>query len=258
MQIGPFPVPRYTTLLHLGLLTGAVLIYLESRRRDLPLMPVADVALAAGVGSVLLGRAMHVGMHWGYYQTHIAEAMLPWHGGLAWQGALLGGVTAGRLACAVRGLPLMPMLDLLALGAAPVAVFAWLGCHTAGCAYGMETYPGQGMLWRLSLDLPDLYGIREPRVPVQLLGAGWSALLLLLVGVLTVGRRSRRQGVTFALWLLLQGLGAFGLGFWRGDSVPQIGGWRVDQLANLLLIGGAVVVGAVAMLKRDGSRARRT
>lgn len=255
MRVGPFFLPGYTTLIHLGLLTGAVLVYLETRQRDLPLMSVVDVALAAGVGSVLLGRAMYVGMHWGYYQIHAPEATLPWRGGLAWQGALLGGVIGAFLACAWRGLPVIPVLDLFTSGAAPVAVFAWLGCHAAGCAYGMETYPGQGILWRLSLDLPDLYGIHEPRVPVQLLGAAWSALLL--VGVLIVGRRSRRRRMTFALWLLLQALGAFGLGFWRGDPVPQVVGWRVDQLANLLLIAGTLALGAAAVLRRDESRARR-
>ena len=53
---------------------------------------------------------------------------------------------------------------------------AWLGCLMNGFAYGIETYPGQGLRWRVSLELPDIYGIRAPRVAVQLLGAGWSAM----------------------------------------------------------------------------------
>jgi prolipoprotein diacylglyceryltransferase len=136
-------------------------------------------------------------------------------------------------------LPLL--LDVLTPGAASLATFAWLGCHTAGCAWGIETYPGQGLLWTLSLDLPDLYGIREPRVAVQLLGAGWS--LALLITVLALQRASRRHGVVFSLWLTLHSLGSLGLGFLRADELLSVAGWRVDQLANL----GLAIVGTALL-----------
>lgn len=251
IHLGPIALPGYPTLVQLGVLVGAVLVYLEARRRHVPLLPVLDVALAAAVAGLLVARATYVGLHWSYYRDHIGEALRPWRGGLAWQGALIGGVIGASLGCAWRDLRLTPMLDLLTPGAASLAAFAWLGCHAARCAYGIETYPGQGLLWRLSLDLPDLYGIREPRVPVQLLGAGWSALLL--VGTLLVRRRLQRDGVTFALWLALHSLGSFGIGFWRADAMPQLVGWRVDQLVNLLLAGAAVVLTVAALMSPDSS-----
>ena len=241
-------VPTYASFVYLGLLAGALLIYLEARRQQLPHMAIVDAALATGVGSVLVGRAMYVGVHWSYYQTHFGEALRPWDGGLAWQGALIGGVMGTAVACALRGLPLTPILDLLTPAAASVAAFAWLGCHTASCAYGIETYPGQGLLWRLSLDLPDLYGIRQPRIPVQLLGAGWSALVLTVV--LITRRRTPHHGTIFALWVSLQSLGSFGLALWQADPMPQVSGWRVDQIINLFLCGVGLTA-ALAMMIRQ-------
>ncbi len=248
MQLGPIALPTYASLVYLGLLGGALLTYLETRHRRLPPVPIVDAALTAGVGSVLLGRALYVAVHWGYYQTHLAEALRPWDGGLAWQGALLGGVMGTALACAARGVPVTPILDLFTPAAGSVAVFAWLGCHVASCAYGVETYPGQGLLWRLSLDLPDLYGIRQPRIPVQLLGAGGSALILTIA--LIIRRRIRRPGTIFALWVSLQSLGSFGLGLWRADSMPQMSGWRVDHIVNLFLCGVGLAT-ALAMMIRQ-------
>jgi prolipoprotein diacylglyceryltransferase len=218
-----------------------MLAYLEARRRGLDATHVLDAALAAAVGGLILARAAYVGAHWNYYANHLHQALRLRDGGLAWQGALVGATAMAAALCAIQGKRLLVTLDVLTAGAASLAIFAWLGCYLAGCAHGIETFPGQDLLWSLSLDLPDLYGIREPRVAVQLLGAGWSGLVL---GVtLAAQRRAQRSGVVFALWLTLQSLGSFALGFLRGDQMPLVAGWRVDQVANLAL--GAAGIGAL-------------
>jgi phosphatidylglycerol:prolipoprotein diacylglycerol transferase len=217
---------------------GVLLGYLEARRRRLEATYVLDAALAAAVGGLIVARATYVGLHWNYYTNHLGEALRLRDGGLAWQGALLGGTAGAALVCGIQRRRLAHTLDVLATGAASVAIFAWMGCFMAGCAYGVPTYPGQGLLWSLSLDLPDLYGIREPRVALQLLGAGWSTLVL---GVtLAAQRRTQRSGLVFASWLTLDSLGSFVLGFLRADNMPLLAGWRVDQVANLALAAGGV------------------
>jgi phosphatidylglycerol:prolipoprotein diacylglycerol transferase len=204
-------------------------------------MRVVDTSLATGLGSLVLGRATYVGFHWAYHQDHLRQALRFWDGGLAWQGALIGGVIGTAVMGAARRIRVPVALDVLTLGAAALATCAWLACQPVGCAYGIETYPGDGLLWTLSRDLPNLYGIREPRVAVQLLGATWSAILL--GGALVAERHLRWRGTAFALWVALQSLGAFGLGFLRADQVATVAGWRVDQVLNLLLtVGGLGMV----------------
>ena len=241
-RLGSFTVTGYTALVDIGLLSGVMIACLAARRRGLNPTQVLDAVLAATLGGLIGGRAVYVVAHWAYYGDHLRRALRPWDGGLAWHGALAGGLVAVLAYCTIRRIPLRPVLDVLTPGAAVLAVFAWTGCLLNGCACGLETYPGQGMPWSLSLELPDLYGIRAPRVAVQLLGAGWSAVVL--AAVVFAGRRTRLEGLLFPLWLALYSAGSYGLGFLRADETLLVAGWRADQVADLAL----VVIGAVALV----------
>ncbi len=246
-SLGPFTVTGYTVLLDIGLLSGAIISYLKARRWGFSRTQATDAVLAAGLGGLVGGRAMYVTIHWNYYGDYVRRALRIWDGGLAWQGALVGGVAVLSFHCAVRRVPLRRMLDALTPGAATVAIFGWLGCLLTGCAYGVETYPVQRLLWSLSLELPDLYGIQEPRVALQLLGAGWS--LVVLVAVFIAERDPHCTGLLLPLWLTLYGAGSFALGFLRADEVPLAAGWRVDQLADATLTLVAATVLLVGLLK---------
>jgi phosphatidylglycerol:prolipoprotein diacylglycerol transferase len=250
-RLGNFTVTGYAALVDLGLLVGAAVACLAARRRGIHPTHALDAALAAALGGLVSGRAAYVAANWAYFQTHVRRALRPWDGGLAWHGVLAGGLVAVVISCAVRRLSLRSMLDVLAPGAAVVAGCAWLGCLMNGFAYGIETYPGQGLLWALSAELPDVYGIRAPRVAVQLLGAGWSAIVL--VALLIATRQPRSQGLVFPLWLALYGGGSFGLGFVRADEVAMMAGWRADQVADLALavIGGATLLARMFIRRQE-------
>ena len=207
------------------------------------------------MGGLILGRAGYVGVHGDYYvqHRHLGEALRLWRGGLLWQGALMGAIGGAAGVCAVRAVRLLPVLDLLAPHGAVLGAFAWLACLAVGCAWGVETYPGQRLLWSLSMDLPDLYGIRQPRIAVQLIGALWSGITLGVV--LLLQTRLRRDGALFATWLIIQGFGALGLGFLRGDPMALVAGWRVGQLANgALSVVGALLLGVRQVAARGERR----
>ncbi len=243
---------EYALLVSVGLVGGTAMACLDARRRGLDLLRVMDAILVAALVGLIAARTVYVAVNWAYYSVYPQRAWRLWDGGLAWHGALGGGLAAVLVYCAIRRTSFGSMLDVLTPGAAVLAACAWLGCLRANCAWGMETYPGQGILWTLSLELPDLYGIRAPRVAVQLLGAGWSALAF--ATVLAWGRRARFAGFLFPLWLFLYCSGAFGLGFLRADETPTIAGWRADQVVDLgLAVIGAMVL-LVGVLRRERSK----
>lgn len=252
-RLGRFTVTGYAALVDIGLLGGTVIACLAARRRGLNAVRVLDAVLAAALGGLIGGRAVYVAAHWAYYQSHVRRALRPWDGGLAWHGALIGGLVAVLAYCAIRRTSLRQVLDVLTPGAALLAGCAWLGCLMNGCAYGVETYPGQGLPWALSLELPDLYGIWAPRVAVQLLGAGWS--LVALAAVAIGGRRRRFEGLAFPLWLALYSVGSFGLGFARADETVIMADWRADQVADLALAGAAAGVLLVGLLRKRAAEA---
>jgi len=253
LRLGPLTLHSYPTLVNLGLIVGAVLFATRAWRRGLPGRISVDMLLGTGLGALLLGRAGYVAVHWDYYveHQHLAEALRLWRGGLLWQAALLGAIAGAAVVCVVRRVSFLRMLDFLAPCGAVVALFAWLACFTAGCAWGVETYPGQGLLWSLTMDLPDLYGVRRPRVAAQPIGAVWSAFTL--GTVLLFRNLPRKDGLLFGTWLLLQSLGHLGLSFLRADPTLFLAGWRVDQLAHavLALAGGLLLGIRSAALRRQ-------
>jgi phosphatidylglycerol:prolipoprotein diacylglycerol transferase len=243
-HLGRFAVTGYAALIGLGMIGGAVVAHLAAPRRGLDPACALDASLVAALGGLAGGRGVYVLAHWTYYGDHLKKALRPWDGGLAWHGALAGGLVAVLIYCAIRRMPTALVLDLLTPGAGMLAACSWLGCFLNGCACGMATYPGQGLLWTLSMELPDLYGIWTPRVAVQLLGAVWGGVAL--AGMVAAWRSTCVEGLLFPLWLALYSCGSFGLWALRGDEMVRVASWRAGQLADLAL----ALIGVTALAVR--------
>jgi prolipoprotein diacylglyceryltransferase len=277
------PLPEYRAALTVGVLIGAALALWVGHRNGLPVMVVVDGVLAAAVGGLLIGRLVYVAAHLAYFREHPTAALAFGQGGLSAPGVVVGGVAGVGGMARIRRRSPGPLWGALAPGAAVVLISAYLGCLRAGCACGRETWPADGVLWALSAELPDLYGLRAPRVAVSVLGMGWGALMLVLT--LWMARRGRATAPgatpsgatapgatarvaptgTFATrrgracpcprpcpratarvaptWLALYGLGEFALGFLRGDTAPWIGGLSALQWAGLGILVAAIALG---------------
>lgn len=247
LRFGPLAVTSYSALLSIGLLGGVVIACLMARWRGLDAMRVLDAALVVVLGGLIGARVTYVAINWGYYGDHLAQALDLWGGGHIWHGGLVGGLAAVLAYCAVRRVASWPMLDALAPGAALLAICAWSGCFLDKCAYGVETYPGQGLLWMLSLELPDAHGIWVPRVAVQLLGVGWSVVAL--IAAVSGVWRARFKGLVLPLWLALYCVGSFWLGFLRADEMPLLASLRIDQVADLVLFVTGAVIFVVGLVR---------
>jgi phosphatidylglycerol:prolipoprotein diacylglycerol transferase len=239
---------QYRIILALGCLLGTVLAMVRGRRRGLSLPMMLDVALVAAVVGLLLGRAVYVGLNWSYFRSHLGEAVRIWHGGLSAPGVLVGAVVGVLILCRWRRVDMRPILDALAPGAALISLAAWLACLAAGCAWGIEVWPEQGLLWHLGVELPDLYGVLAPRLPVQVLGIAWSAGLLFVLLLID------RKWAPFPLWLTLHALGDFGLRFLRGDVTPVAGGMDPGQVVDLALALLGLTLWIAPVWRRDGDR----
>jgi prolipoprotein diacylglyceryltransferase len=239
IQFGPLHLPTYAALLSLGLVGSVVASAWQGRRLGLaPTWPF-DAALLWASGGLVGARATYVAINWTYYEHHLSEALRLWAGGLAWQGGLVVGLSLIVLYAARFRLPLGTLLDALAPGLAWFILCLWLGSGAANDVYGHETFPGDH-LWPLSADLPDLYGLRAPRVNVPLLGAAWSGLVFVAVWLVR-----GRAGLSFLTCLALTGAGGLTLVFLQANPAPVLFHLRLDGLFNLILIaagwGGMVV-----------------
>jgi phosphatidylglycerol:prolipoprotein diacylglycerol transferase len=238
-QLGPITLHTYTLLLDLALLIGlGALIWQGWRTNGEPARWV-DAGLMALIFGIIAARAMHVSIHWTFFVEHQRQIVKLWRGGLDWHGAMVGGL----LGLALGGLLRRVRYSLLTDTFAPVlplcATIIHTGCLMASCGHGREVRSLADYPPLIAAELPDLYGVVAPRLASQLYGA---VLGLVLLGVAYgLARLIRRAGLRFWPVLALLGVGAFGIGFTRGDAVPlldtALGALRLDQALDLGIAG---------------------
>jgi phosphatidylglycerol:prolipoprotein diacylglycerol transferase len=244
-------VPSFTALMALALGAGVGLTWVEARRMGLSPAGVLDVAFAAVLVGVIAARAVYVAVNWDYFWLHTDEIAALWQGGLSWHGGLIGGVIGAVIVSVARKLPVRRTFDALTPGLMAGAALGWIGSFLAGVAYGREVFPGDRW-WFLAADWPDVYGQWNPRFATQLLGAAW-AMVCCVVAMMMSGFKGWASGVggqkpeirvsTFAVTMAVYSVGMFMLGFARGDAVPMMAGWRMDQV-----IDAGIVVASVAYI----------
>lgn len=135
------------------------------------------------VGALIGGRLLFVALSWPYYRDHLLEGLQFYRGGLAWPGALSGGLLALAAFAAISNASLARLADDMLPLLATLSIGAWLGCWVTGCAYGVVS----NAWW--SLPSPDEWGVIANRWPVQIWGALLMVGLLALIDRLAVSAR---------------------------------------------------------------------
>ena len=145
--------------------------------------------------------------------------------GLAWSGALAGGLVMVAIYAWQLQRSLGELLDGLFPLLTSVAVFSGLACWLNGCVYGPLVINGWGLL-----ALDDM-GRMALRLPIQLIGAGATAFWFVVIDT----QRARLSRPKVAGWLGLLGVAVvqLGLALLRADPGIFFGGWRLDTLAAL-------------------------
>jgi phosphatidylglycerol:prolipoprotein diacylglycerol transferase len=232
----------YTFALLLGIAAslGLAWVALEAPRKQV--VPALNAGLWALAGGLAGARLAHVAAHWSYFSERGIELVLIQRGGLAWPGALAGGLLAAVLYAGMSHQNPGALLDLLIPLGTAVAVGAWLACWLDGCAYGA---PAAGW-W--GLPALDEWGEWGRRVPVQLIGA------LLTLGVYALVQRARAflpaPGEATLLAVALFSTGMFALSWLRADPALLAGPLRLEAWAALAF-AAAAVIGLLALWVRE-------
>lgn len=246
-----FTVPTYPFFLSLGILTAAgIAVY--RLRREIKTGRVVDVSLAGLVCGVAGARLVYVLFNLDYYGVagHTEEITQISRGGLNWHGAVYGGLLGVLVMARLRRVTLSRLFDALALGLPLIAFAGWSACGALACAYGAEVdnlanYPGLFVA-----ELSDIFGLTLPRYNTQWLGALLAIVVLAIALVMTW--KGLLTGRRFWVALGLFSLGMFGIGFLRGDVVPQLAGLRLDQWLDLSLVVLSVTITLLFTVRNTG------
>lgn len=188
-------------------------------------LPVVLAILAAGVAT-FLALAMATKIVAG------EESLIYYHHEIAV-------IAAATLLLKATGQPVLPYLDITALGIGTFLAFGRAGCLMAGCCHGRPS--GWGVRYGQSHvreGLPHCYsGVRL--LPVQALES------LFVLGTVAAGAwilRSSAPGAVFSSYVVVYGAARFGFEIIRGDTPRRYWhGFSEAQWTSVLLISGAVL-----------------
>ena len=115
-KIGPFQANWYGVIIAAGFLI--VVIYCFSRLKKFGLNEdrVIDVIILGVLGGIVGARLFYVIFEFDQYKGDPLSIFRIWEGGLAIYGGLIGALLVGYIACYIRKVKFLPMLDVVASG----------------------------------------------------------------------------------------------------------------------------------------------
>jgi phosphatidylglycerol:prolipoprotein diacylglycerol transferase len=221
----------YSVMLYLGciagIFAGARIACIEGLSADRFTLAATVLVIPALLGS----RLLFVGLHWNIYRREPARIWARAEGGMSLYGGFVLTIAVSPPLLHAIGLPFGSFWDAATFTMLLGTVITRIGCLLNGCCCGRPTTS-----W-LGLRLPDLRGVRQRRIPTQLLESGY-ALTLFLLG-LKLRPFISFPGLIFLLGTVSYGAGRFGLEGTRGDR---------DDTLPMRVISVMLVVSALASI----------
>ncbi|WP_080837470.1 prolipoprotein diacylglyceryl transferase [Cohnella massiliensis] len=247
-RIGDFALRSYGVVIAVAILLGASIAYYFARGTKYQ-GHVLGVLFYAVIGSIIGARIWHVFFfQWPYYSQHLGQIVKIWEGGLAIQGALVGGLIAGFIYTRVKSISFLEFADILV----PAIIFGQgigrIACFLNGDAYGSPTNSGFGIVYPKGTFAYDAYG-SQPLWPAEI----WEGQLDFVVFAILIALKSKKlpTGYLFLIYNMLYAAGRFGLEFLRGDSPRYLLNWTAGQWTSVTIIMACVIVMLVLKLRRS-------
>jgi prolipoprotein diacylglyceryltransferase len=231
----------FSVLLGLGALAGLLLAGWRAPQKDR--VRYVDAGVLTLLGALLGSRAFTVVVNWTYYQSHQGEIYQVWLGGLSGIGAMVGGLLAVIIIALWLRIPVGGLADVLLPLVGALTVTAWMGCWLDRCVYGVLS----NTWW--AIPAHDEWGVLADRIPVQLLGAISTLILIWLLD--WSGKRLPVQGMSATLGLFGMSAVVFVLSYWRADPTPIWNGLRLEAWGaiGLMIFSSLTVVLLLFYLK---------
>lgn len=241
VEIGPIAIRWYGLAYVAGFIVAALVMRSLVRRWKVALTDddLLDIVLVAVIGLVTGARIGYVVFYGaGVYWSDPLSILAFWDGGMSFHGGLAGVMIAGWFVARKKGVPVLRLFDLGAVGAPLGIFFGRIANFINGELWGRETDVPWGMVF------PRAPG-GMPRHPSQLYEALLEGLVIFIV-LFVLSRRKRGDGLIIGTLLVLYSVFRTVIEFFREPDVQLgfiFGPFTMGQLltAPMLLAGGWLV-----------------
>ena len=243
VTIGGLKVHWYGIMIAIGLYVGIQVGLREAARRGLNPDQLMNVALLAAVLGIVGGRLYYVVQNNpGFFWHHPAEIIAVWQGGMAFFGAMFGGLVAVAISAWRWHIPFWSLLDIGALGMTIGQAIGRIGNIINGDIVGYKTNG-----WGFEYTNPNTFGPLNVTVqPASL----YELLISLALFVLLWNLRTRvhPEGMLAMIYVVLYSVSQFFIFFLR-DNIVILGGLKQAQVTSLVVI--ALTLPVIAYLLRS-------
>jgi phosphatidylglycerol:prolipoprotein diacylglycerol transferase len=210
---GPISIHSYGLMIAIGLLVFLYFIKRNPRFHALKLEGSFMGILLTGIMAGLLGgRFLFLVTAPETSQTPF-DLIAFWQGGFRILGAVIAIILILPLYLSWLRVPIVPLLDLLAIYAPMLQSISRIGCFLAGCCHGIPTTHHWGIIYTDAQSAAPLYVCLHP---TQL----YSAIALMIIFAAMYfffQHRFHKPGQLISTYIALVSLERFLIDFWRGD-----------------------------------------
>lgn len=233
-SIGPLTVHSYGLMIGIGVLCCIFMGMKRAKKNGLSEDAVIDIAIFGLLAGFLGAKLLYVIVEW---KRFIADPLsVLGSEGFVVYGGIIAGVLAAIIYCKRKKLVFLEYFDLCSASIALAQGFGRIGCFLAGCCYGRETTSSLGVVFPEGSLAPA--GVKV--LPTQLFSsAGDFGIMFVL---LWHYHHRKKVGDTGFLYMLLYGIGRFGIEFLRNDNRGEVGIFSTSQFISLFIIAAAILL----------------
>ena len=242
VHIGAFSLRWYSLIMAAATLVGAVIFAGQLRRKEIEPGHVVAMLVVTVPSAIVGARLFSVLDNFSFYSHDLIAIVKPPYIGLAIYGVLTGGLSALAIYCRVKKLPVLRVLDCLALAIPVGQIIGRCANIINGDTWGSPTRLPWGFVYTNPHALlpADLLGV--PTQPTPVYEQLW---LVVMVAILWYAvPRLKTDGMAILLYLGLYSFGRFFISFYRVNNILLLG-LREAQLVALVVL---VLVGPAALL----------
>jgi phosphatidylglycerol---prolipoprotein diacylglyceryl transferase len=211
-QLGEFYIYSYGFFIAVGAAAGFAYM---ARRGKTELGLTFDQAnalfLLIFIAAFIGGKVFLFFEDMSYYVEHPTKLLTG--RGFVFYGSFLFAIPVMLWFFAKNRLPVLQMLDIMAITTCLVHAFGRIGCFFAGCCHGIPTESWLGVTFTSEACYAEPLNV--PLHPTQLYEAGF--IFLLMISLLTLRNRKSFHGQLFFLYLMGYAIGRFIIEYFRGD-----------------------------------------
>lgn len=231
----------YGIIMSLAILVG-IFVILKVRDKyfkEITTDTICDISFLLILFGLLFARAYYVVLDYQYFLRHPFEIPAIWNGGIAIQGAIVGGIIAGYLYAKEHKLSFLRLADLFSFGLVTGQIIGRWGNFFNSEAFGLPT----NLPWKLYIPYPLRpleYRSFEYFHPTFLYESLLNIIVLIILFTI-LKKNNQKNGVIFFTYLILYSIVRLCVETIRVDSVLNFSHFHVAHIAAIILIIAGVL-----------------